>query len=234
MSSPTPLRRTEAPTERVRVRRVHKKATYDREAIAAILDEALVAHLGFAHEGQPYVIPTLHARCGDQVYVHGSAASRTMRALGGGAPMCLTVTLLDGLVFARTSFEHSASFRSVVILATARLVDDPDEKLLALERFTEHVLPGRWSELRPPSRKEMKATTVLALPLDEASAKIAEGGPGDAHGPDGDAPVWAGRVPLSLTAGAPVACEHLAPGIPVPAGIAAYDRRPPQMERAAA
>src|SRR4051812_1058481 len=122
MSSPTPLRRTEAPTERVRVRRVHKKASYEREQIAAILDEALVAHLGFAHEGQPYVIPTLHARRGDQVYVHGSAASRTMRALGGGAPMCLTVTLLDGLVFARTSFDHSASYRSVVILGTARLV----------------------------------------------------------------------------------------------------------------
>jgi uncharacterized protein len=223
-----PRRRTAAPSERVRVRRLHEKASYQRDAVHAILDEALVAHLGFAHEGQPFVIPTMHARVGDQVYVHGSAASRTMRALGGSVPMCLTVTLLDALVFARTSFEHSASFRSVVVLGEARLVTDPEEKLLALERFMEHVLPGRWNELRLPNRKELKGTTVLALPLDEASAKISAGGPGDAFGADGDAPVWAGRVPLTLTAGAPIACEHLAPGIPLPADIAAYtrERRP--------
>ena len=236
MSSPITPHRPTAPTERVRVRRVHKKAAYDREQIAAILDEALVAHLGFVHEGQPFVIPTLHARLGDQVYVHGSAASRTMRALGGAVPMCLTVTLLDGLVFARTSFEHSASFRSVVVLGEARLVTDPDEKLLALERFMDHVLPGRWDELRAPNRKELKATTVLALPLDEASAKISDGGPGDALGPDGGAPVWAGRVPLALTAGAPIPCEHLAPGIPLPADIAGYtrERRSHEGERRAA
>ena len=236
MSSPITPHRPAAPTERVRVRRVHRKAAYDREQIAAILDEALVSHLGFAHEGQPFVIPTMHARVGDQVYVHGSAASRTMRALGGAVPMCLTVTLLDGLVFARTSFEHSASFRSVVILGEARLVDDPDEKLLALERFMEHVLPGRWDQLRLPNRKELKGTTVLALPLDEASAKISASGPGDAFGPDGVTPVWAGRVPLALTAGTPVACEHLAPGIPLPADIAGYtrERRSHEGERRAA
>ena len=225
VSSPaTRTRRTAAPSERVRVRRVHEKASYDRDAIAAILDEALVAHLGFAHEGQPFVIPTLHARLGDDVYVHGSSASRTLRALGGALPVCLTVTLLDGLVFARSVFEMSANYRSVVVLGTARGVVDPDEKLAALEAFSEQVMPGRWAEARGPTRQEVKATSILALPLDEASAKVSGGGPDDGETEDAELPVWAGHVPLRLVAGEPVPCPHLRPGIPVPPELAGYSR----------
>ena len=215
-----PRRRTAAPSERVRVRRLHEKASYQRDAVHAILDEALVAHLGFAHEGQPFVIPTLHARIGKDVYVHGSSASRTLRALGGALPACLTVTLLDGVVLARSVFEMSANYRSVVILGEATAVTAPDEKLAALEAFSEQVLPGRWAEARGPTRQELKATAVLKLPLTEASAKIAAGGPDDGESEDAALPVWAGHVPLRLVAGEPVPCEHLRPGIPVPLGIA--------------
>jgi nitroimidazol reductase NimA-like FMN-containing flavoprotein (pyridoxamine 5'-phosphate oxidase superfamily) len=220
-----PHRSTAAPSERVRVRRAHKKAAYDPDTIAAILDEALVAHLGFAHEGQPFVIPTLHARLGEEVYVHGSSASRTLRAVGGGAlPACLTVTLLDGLVFARSVFEMSANYRSVVVLGEARAVTDADEKLRALKAFSDQVMPGRWDAARKPTRQELKATAVLALPLDEASAKISTGGPDDGESEDAELPVWAGHVPLRLVAGAPVPCPHLRPGIPVPPEIAHYAR----------
>jgi uncharacterized protein len=225
VSSPAAARRTAAPSERVRVRRVHKKASYDREAIDAILDEALVAHLGFAHEGQPFVIPTLHARLGDEVYVHGSSASRTLRALGGGGlPACLTVTLLDGLVLARSVFEMSANYRSVVVLGSARPVTDPDEKLTALHAFSDQVLPGRWDAVRKPTNQELKATAVLALPLDEASAKISAGGPDDGETEDADLPVWAGHIPLRLVAGEPVPCPHLRPGLEVPPEITNYER----------
>ena len=212
----TRARRTRAPSERVRVRRVHEKAAYDRAVIDAILDEALVAHLGFSHEGQPFVIPTLHARIGDHVYVHGSSASRTLRAL----PACLTVTLLDGLVFARSMFEMSANYRSVVVLGEAVPVTEPDEKLTALEAFSERVMPGRWAAARGPTRQELKATAILRLPLDEASAKVSAGGPDDGESEDAELPVWAGHVPLRLVAGEPVPCPHLRPGIPVPAGLA--------------
>ncbi len=225
MSAPTIRRRTRAPSERVRVRRVHDKAAYDRDAVKAILDEALVAHVGFAHEGQPFVIPTLHARLGEQVYIHGSAASRTLRAVGGALPMCLTVTLLDGMVFARSMFEMSANYRSVVVLGEARAVTDPDEKLRALEAFSEQVMPGRWEQARKPSRKELKATTVLALSFDEASAKISSGGPDDGESEDAELDVWAGHVPIRLVAGAPVPCPHLRPGIPLPEAIAGYQHR---------
>jgi hypothetical protein len=203
---------------------LHEKASYDRDAVEAILDEALVAHLGFAHEGQPFVIPTLHARLGEEVYVHGSSASRTLRALGGALPVCLTVTLLDGLVFARSVFEMSANYRSVVVLGEARAVTEPDEKLAALEAFSDQVLPGRWAEARKPTRQELKATAVLALPLDEASAKISAGGPDDGESDDAELPVWAGHVPLKLVAGEPVPCPHLRPGIPVPDEVAHYSR----------
>ena len=225
MSSPAAARRrTAAPSERVRVRRVHEKASYERDAVKAILDEALVAHLGFAHEGQPFVIPTLHARLGEEVYVHGSSASRTLRAVGGALPACLTVTLLDGLVFARSVFEMSANYRSVVVLGEARAVTDADEKLRALQAFSDQVMPGRWEAARKPTRQELKATAVLALPLDEASAKISTGGPDDGESEDAALPVWAGHVPLRLVAGEPVPCPHLRPGIPVPAEIAGYSR----------
>jgi len=223
--SRSPSRRTAAPSERVRVRRLHDKAAYDRERIHAILDEALVAHLGFVHDGTPFVIPTLHARIGDAVYVHGSSASRTLRALAGAVPVCLTVTLLDGLVLARSVFEMSVNYRSVVVLGEARAVTDPDEKLRALEAFTEQVLPGRWAAVRGPTPQELKATSILMLPLDEASAKVSEGGPDDGESADAALPVWAGHLPLHVVPGEPVACPHLPPGIPVPPEIAAY-RRP--------
>ncbi len=225
MSSPAAARsRTAAPSERVRVRRVHDKASYAGDDVKAILDEALVAHLGFAHEGQPFVIPTLHARLDDEVYVHGSSASRTLRALGGALPACLTVTLLDGLVFARSVFEMSANYRSVVVLGEARAVKDRDEKLRALHAFSDQVMPGRWDEVRKPTRQELKATAVLALSLTEASAKISAGGPDDGETEDGELPVWAGHVPLRLVAGEPIPCPHLRPDIRVPADIANYAR----------
>jgi uncharacterized protein len=214
-----------APSPRTRVRRLPERGRYDREAIDSVLDAALVAHLGFVSEGQPLVIPTLHARLGDAVYVHGSAASRTLRTLTEGLPACLTVTLLDGIVFARSVFEHSMNYRSVVVLGTAARVDDPAEKLGALEAFTEKLLPGRWSEARPPTTKELKATAILRLPLDEASAKIRDGGPEDGDTPDAALDVWAGHVPLVVTALAPVPDPVLRPGIPLPPALRPY-RRP--------
>lgn len=214
-----------SPSRRVRVTRLHERALYDREAIEAVLDAGLVAHLGFVSEGQPYVIPTLHARVGDAVYVHGSAASRTLRALRDGIPACLTVTLLDGIVLARSVFEHSMNYRSVVVLGAAVPVEEPEEKLVALEAFTEKLLPGRWAEARQPTRKELKATSVLRMPLDEASAKIREGGPEDGDTPDAGLDVWAGHVPLVVEARPPVPDPTLRPGIPVPPGVAHY-RRP--------
>jgi nitroimidazol reductase NimA-like FMN-containing flavoprotein (pyridoxamine 5'-phosphate oxidase superfamily) len=214
-----------APTRRTRVRRLHERARYDREAIDGVLDAGLVAHLGFVEDGQPFVIPTLHARVGDEVYVHGSAASRTLRALAGAIPACLTVTLLDGIVLARSVFEHSMNYRSVVVLGTAKTVDDPAEKLVALEAFTEKLLPGRWSEARPPTRQELRATSVLRLPLDEASAKIRDGGPEDGDTPDAVLDVWAGHVPLVVNALPPVPDPALRPGIPLPPALRRY-RRP--------
>ena len=213
-----------APSSRTRVRRLPERGAYDRETIEAVLDAALVAHLGFVQDGQPFVIPTLHARVGDRVYVHGSAASRTLRALATGIRACLTVTLLDGIVLARSVFEHSLNYRSVVVLGTATPVDDPTEKLAALEAFTEKLLPGRWAEARQPTRKELKATSVLTLPLDEASAKIRDGGPDDGDTPDADLDVWAGHLPLVVQALAPVPDPSLRPGIPVPPGLRPYRR----------
>jgi nitroimidazol reductase NimA-like FMN-containing flavoprotein (pyridoxamine 5'-phosphate oxidase superfamily) len=219
-------RRTHSsPSPRTRVRRLHERARYDREAIDSVLDAGLVAHLGFVSEEQPFVIPTLHARIGDDVYVHGSAASRTLRALARAIPACQTVTLHDGIVLARSVFEHSMNYRSVVVLGTAHAVEDPSEKLAALEAFTEKLLPGRWAEARPPTRKELRATSILRLSLDEASAKIRDGGPEDGDTPDAMLDVWAGHVPLVVRALDPVPDEMLDPGIPVPPGLAPY-RRP--------
>jgi len=213
-----------APSARTRVKRVHDLAAYDRATIDAILDAALVCHLGFEREGQPYVIPTLHARIGDMLYVHGSAASRTVRALGEGIPACVTVTLLDGIVLARSVFEHSINYRSVVVLGTASQVTDPDEKNAVLEAFTEKLLPGRWADARQPTRKELKATGVLSLPIDEASAKVRTGDPDDGASPDADLDVWAGHIPLVVHALPPVPAPELRPGIPVPAYAEHYRR----------
>lgn len=211
------------------MRRVPERAEYDRESIEAVLDAALVAHLGFVHDDQPFVIPTLQARLDDHVYVHGSAASRTLRQLGGGVAACLTVTLLDGIVLARSVFEHSMNYRSVVVLGTATQVVDHGEKLAALEAFTEKLLPGRWAEARQPSAKELKATTVLRMPLDEASAKIRDGGPTDGDSPDAELDVWAGHLPLVVTALEPVPDPSLRPGIGVPGALRSY-RRPGLVE----
>ncbi len=200
-----------APSERTRVRRAPKRGAYDRELIDAILDEALVGHLGFAHEGQPYVIPALHARVGDEVYVHASTAARLTRVLQAGAPACLTVTLVDGLVLARSAFHHSMNYRSVVVLGRARTVADDAERLAALEAFSEALVPGRWEHVRGPNRQELKATQVLALRLDEASAKVRTGPPVD-DDEDLGIDVWAGVVPLALREGAPQADAHTPEG----------------------
>jgi uncharacterized protein len=188
------------------------RGAHDRETINAILDEAMVAHVGFAAEGQPYVIPTLHARVGEQVYFHGSAASRTIRALAAGAPVCLTVTLLDGLVLARSAVHHSVNYRSVVVLGAARAIEDLSERMAAIEAFTERLIPGRWQEARPPTIKELKAISVLALSLEEASAKVRTGPPLDDE-EDYALDVWAGIVPLRTDAGAPIGDPRLRPGI---------------------
>ena len=212
---------TTAPTPRVRVKRVPKRAAYDRAQIDAILDEGLVCHLGFVVDEQPYVIPMLHARVGDVVYLHGSTASRLVRTLAGGAPCSLTVTLLDGIVLARSAFHHSANYRSVTVLGPARLVAGDAERLAALEAFSEHLLPGRWDHVRPPNRKELKATQVLALALDEASAKIRTGPPAD-DDEDMDRDVWAGVIPLALQATDPLPDPQLRAQIAVPEHVAGW------------
>src|ERR1700687_4162102 len=192
------------PTERTQVRRLPKRGAYDRETIYPILDEAFLCHVGFVVDGQPYVIPTGYGRDGDTLYMHGSAASRMLRTLAAGVQVCVTITLLDGLVLARSAFHHSMNYRSVVILGTARLVEDQKEKWAALHAFTEHVVPGRWNEIRHPNERELKATTVLCLPLEEVSAKIRTGPPVDEE-EDYQLPVWAGVLPLRLATSASVA-----------------------------
>jgi nitroimidazol reductase NimA-like FMN-containing flavoprotein (pyridoxamine 5'-phosphate oxidase superfamily) len=207
--------RASSPTPRTRVRRLPKRGVYDRDTIAAILDEGLVCHVGFVHDGRPVVIPTLYARVEDVVYFHGSAASRMLRTLADGVEACLTVTLIDGLVLARSAFHHSANFRSAVVFGRARLIENSAEKLAALEAFAERAVPGRWTEVRPPTAKELKSTTVLSLPLDEASAKIRSGPPVD-DDEDYALDVWAGVIPLRLVAGEPVADPRLPAGVRVP------------------
>jgi uncharacterized protein len=221
--SPSPA--TEPASDRVRLRRKRERGSHERAAIDAILDEALIAHLGIADEhGQPFVIPTLHARCGDVVYLHGSTASRTLRALRAGAPACLTVSLLDGLVLARAAMHHSANYRSAMLLGQAVAVQSHAEKLTALEAIVEHIVPGRWSEARTPSEKELKATSVLAMPIDEASAKARTGPPMDDE-EDYGLPVWAGVIPIISEARPAQPDPRLPPGVAAPPTATAY-RRP--------
>jgi nitroimidazol reductase NimA-like FMN-containing flavoprotein (pyridoxamine 5'-phosphate oxidase superfamily) len=201
-------------TKRTRVIRHPERGVYDAERIHAILDAAYVCHVGFAIDGQPYVIPTAFGRVGNLVFIHGSAASRMLRSLAQGVAVCVTMTLIDGLVLARSAFRHSMNYRSVVILGTARLVTDPSEKLEALRCFTNHVVPGRWEEVRQPNHKEMLSTSVLALPLDEASAKVRSGPPLDIED-DWSLPVWAGVVPVQTQFGEPIPDSHVSPGVPV-------------------
>jgi hypothetical protein len=190
-------------TERTRLRRLPARGAYDRATIDPILDEALVCHVGFVHQGQPFVLPTTYARVGDVLYLHGSAASRMLRGLRDGVPVCVTVTLLDGLVYARSAFHHSMNYRSVVILGTATEVTDDGERLVALQAIVEHMAPGRWARLRASTTQELRATMVLRLPIVEASAKVRTGGPLDDEG-DLTAAVWAGHVPLRLVPQTPV------------------------------
>ena len=190
------------PTERTQVKRLPKRGRYDAESVYQILDKGFVCHVGFAVDGQPYVIPTNYGRSGDTLYLHGSAASRMLKTLSAGVPVCVTVTHVDGLVLARSAFHHSVNYRSVVVLGTARLVEDPAEKMEALRLFTEHVMKGRWDDVRQPTEQELKATTVLALPLEEVSAKVRTGGPLDDEA-DYTLPVWAGVLPLEIVARSP-------------------------------
>jgi uncharacterized protein len=202
-------------SDRVRVRRAPQKGRYEREFIDAVLDRGLVAHVAFVHEGQPCCIPMLFARLGDRIYVHGSTASRLMRTLAAGAPACVTVTLLRALVLARSAFEHSANYESAVVFGRFEVVDDPDERLGAFEAFTNKLLPGRWGEVRHPNRKELKATTILALPIDEASAKVRTGPPDDDDSEDAELETWAGVVPIVAAFGDPEPSPGLRDGIPL-------------------
>jgi hypothetical protein len=211
------------PTERTRVIREPHRGIYEREAIYKILDEGIVCHVGFSPEGQPFVIPTLYARVGNAIYFHGSAASRMLRGAASGVAVCITVTLTDGLVLARSVFNHSMNYRSVVALGKATLVDTPAEKLEALRAFTEKILPGRWEEARQPNEKELKATSILKLPLTEVSAKV-RSGPVQDDEEDYALKVWAGIVPLRMQAGAPIRDERCDARIAVPGYAANYKR----------
>jgi uncharacterized protein len=213
------------PSDRVRLRRKRERGSYDRGVIDAILDEALIAHLGIVDEdGQPFVIPTLHARSGDVVYCHGSVASRTLRALATGTPACLTVSLIDGLVLARAAMHHSANYRSAMLIGQATIVEDLDEKRAALRAVVEHIVPGRWDDVRAPSENELSATAVLAIPIDEASAKVRSGGPADDE-EDYALATWAGVIPLRSNACAPEPDPRLRAGIAPPPYVTGY-RRP--------
>ena len=210
-------------TERTKVKRLPDRGHYDRETIYPILDEAFICHVGFVVDGQPYVIPTGFARIDDDLYIHGSSASRMLRHLSQGVDICVTVTLIDGLVLARSAFHHSINYRSVVILGKAQLVEDIAEKNKALEAFTEHVVPGRWADVRWPTELELKATSVLKLPIEDASAKIRTGDPKDDE-EDYAMDIWAGVVPISLAAGIPINDSRLEQGFAAPEYITAYSR----------
>ncbi len=215
---------SEPSSERVRLRRKRERGHHDRATIDAILDEALIAHIGITDdEGRPLVIPTLHARAGDVVYLHGAVASRTLRTLATTAPICLTASLIDGLVLARSAMHHSANYRSAILLGNARLVEEPVEKGAALRAIVEHIVPGRWSDVRAPSRNELKATAVLALAIEEASAKIRTGGPLDDE-EDHALDTWAGVIPLASVAGTPIADPLLRAGIVLPRYATSYSR----------
>jgi uncharacterized protein len=201
------------PTPRTRVVREPQRAVYDREAVNQILDEAFLCHVGFTVDGQPYVIPTSYGRDKDVLYIHGSVASRMLRNLDQGVPVCITVTLLDGLVLARSVFNHSMNYRSVVILGTATLVNDPAEKLAALRALSEQILPHRWDDSRQPNEKELKATSVLRLPITEFSAKVRVGPPVDDE-EDYAFPTWAGVIPLETNSGQPIRDERCQQELP--------------------
>jgi nitroimidazol reductase NimA-like FMN-containing flavoprotein (pyridoxamine 5'-phosphate oxidase superfamily) len=211
------------PTERTKVRRLPDRGKYDSESVYGILDEAFICHVGFVVESQPYVIPTGFARVNDTLYIHGSAASRMLRTLADGVQVCVTVTLIDGIVMARSGFHSSMNYRSVVILGRATQVEGRDEKLAAMAAFSEQVMPGRWKDLRETTDAELKGTLVLSLPLKEVSAKVRTGPPKDDE-VDYALPLWAGIVPLKLTAGNPINDPRLPTGIEPPGYARNYKR----------
>ena len=206
---------TPPPSDRTRVRRMPERGRYDRATIDAILDAAIVGHVGYVIGGQPFVTPTSVWRVDDRLYWHGSAASRALRATPDGTPVCVTVTHLDGLILARSGFDHSVDYRSVMVLGDAHTVIDDDEKLAALASFTDHLYPGRWEQLRPATRQELKATTVLWVALDEASAKVRDHGYKDAAD-DSGWPVWVGSIPLRTVAGEPLQLPGQPADLPAP------------------
>jgi nitroimidazol reductase NimA-like FMN-containing flavoprotein (pyridoxamine 5'-phosphate oxidase superfamily) len=206
---------TFTPTERTILKRLPKRGEFDHVAVYRILDEAFICHVGFVADGKPVVIPTSYGRIDDELYIHGSAASRMLRSLEEGIDVCVTITLIDGLVLARSAFHHSINYRSVVIFGAAKLVNDPAEKLKALNAFTDHVVPGRWEEVRPPTESELRATLVFKLPLVEVSAKVRTGPPIDDE-EDYSLAVWAGVVPLELRAAAPISDDRLPLDIEAP------------------
>ncbi len=212
------------PTARTRVVREPQRAVYDRQTIYGILDEGFVCHVGFAIDGQPFVIPTSYGRKDEILYIHGSAASRMLRNAGSGIPICVTVTLLDGLVLARSIFNHSMNYRSVVLIGTAIAIEDREEKLAALRILSDHILPGRWNDARQPNDQELKATTVIRLPIEEFSAKVRQGMPLDDES-DYAFPTWAGVVPLNLVPATPMSDTRLQPAIVVPEYAAKYSRK---------
>src|SRR5262245_18927081 len=209
------------PSARVTIKRKPQRAAYDRATIDVILDHALICHVGFADRGQTFVLPTIHVRVGDSVYLHGSPASRLLPALAAGTDVCLAVTLLDGLVLARSAMHHSMNYRSVVLFGTARVVDDESEKLAVLHALTEHIIPGYWADIRVPSDQELRQTMVVAIPIHEASAKIRRGPPLDDE-PDYELPIWAGVIPLRIAAGEPVPDSRLSPEIKSPSYATSY------------
>lgn len=206
---------TRVPRGRSRIRRSPKKARYEREFIHSVIDRALFAHVAFVEGGHPFCIPMLHARVGERLYIHGSTASRLVRTLAAGADACVTVTTLRGLVLARSAFEHSANFDSAVVLGRFELIEDPDERMAGFEAFTNKLIPGRWDEVRGPNRKELKATQILAMPIDEASAKTRSGPPNDDDSPDAELETWAGEIPVITSYGEAVPSPGLRPGIPL-------------------
>jgi hypothetical protein len=215
---------TDSPTQRTRVIREPQRGVYDKETTYAILDEGFICHVGFVADSQPFVIPTSYGRVADALYIHGSAASRMLRNLDKAIPVCVTVTLLDGLVLARSIFNHSMNYRSVVVLGTAALVTNPDEKLEALRQISEHIIPGRWKDSRLPTEKELKATSVLRLPIEEFSAKVRQGGAIDDE-EDYSFPTWSGVIPLEMVAREPINDDRLLPGQTVPPYASRYSRK---------
>jgi nitroimidazol reductase NimA-like FMN-containing flavoprotein (pyridoxamine 5'-phosphate oxidase superfamily) len=214
-----------AKTEKNSIKRLPKRGHYDRETIYAILDEALICHVGFVQAGQPYVIPINFARLGDTIVLHGAKASRLLKHIESGNPVCVEVTIVDGLVLARSVFHHSVNYRSVVLFGTGRILLDQHEKLAALEAVTEHLIPGRWKEARLPNQKELNATSVVSIRIDQASAKVRLGPPVDEE-EDYGLPVWAGVLPFRERSSAPIQDELQSQDIPLPGYISNYSRTP--------